>query len=410
MKILFLTNRLPHADVVGGHRLIYQRMEQLKNRGHWIGIAALVMNENRQHLAQLQSQFDFAQAIPYQNPSFTRRLLNDYLNPILPAIFWKNHSSAMMQLVGTVVQQYQCDLVVAEFSEMGQYLYRNPHLSAVHKIVSCHRCLSDTFEKYISTKGVPLSIRLKSAVQIKRLQTYEFEMYNAMDHILTLTSEDRFTLLNAAPQLPISVVAPGIDITTLNQTSKINKSTNPRLLMCGYFTDKSNRDAALWFIRSIWPLVKKQHPEITCQFVGKGIGSEMQQATGKESRIELITDVEDLRPYRKEATIFINPMRLGSGLRIKILEAMGSGLPVVTTSLGAAGLPAQNGVNCLINDTPDGFANAISWLLTDTQLATRIGTRAKQMTSQQYNVHASTSHLERIFNDTINSAQQAKTS
>jgi glycosyltransferase involved in cell wall biosynthesis len=316
----------------------------------------------------------------------------------------------MMQLVGTVVQQYQCDLVVAEFSEMGQYLYRNPHLSAVHKIVSCHRCLSDTFEKYISTKGVPLSIRLKSAVQLKRLQTYEFEMYNAMDHILTLTSEDRFTLLNAAPQLPISVVAPGIDITTLNQTSKINKSTNPRLLMCGYFTDKSNRDAALWFIRSIWPLVKKQHPEITCQFVGKGIGSEMQQATGKESRIELITDVEDLRPYRKEATIFINPMRLGSGLRIKILEAMGSGLPVVTTSLGAAGLPAQNGVNCLINDTPDGFANAISWLLTDTQLATRIGTRAKQMTSQQYNVHASTSHLERIFNDTINSAQQAKTS
>jgi glycosyltransferase involved in cell wall biosynthesis len=410
MKILFLTNRLPHADVVGGHRLIYQRMEQLKNRGHWIGIAALVMNENRQHLAQLQSQFDFAQAIPYQNPSFTRRLLNDYLNPILPAIFWKNHSSAMMQLVGTVVQQYQCDLVVAEFSEMGQYLYRNPHLSAVHKIVSCHRCLSDTFEKYISTKGVPLSIRLKSAVQLKRLQTYEFEMYNAMDHILTLTSEDRFTLLNAAPQLPISVVAPGIDITTLNQTSKINKSTNPHLLMCGYFTDKSNRDAALWFIRSIWPLVKKQHPEITCQFVGKGIGSEMQQATGKESRIELITDVEDLRPYRKEATIFINPMRLGSGLRIKILEAMGSGLPVVTTSLGAAGLPAQNGVNCLINDTPDGFANAISWLLTDTQLATRIGTRAKQMTSQQYNVHASTSHLERIFNDTINSAQQAKTS
>lgn len=410
MKILFLTNRLPHADVVGGHRLIYQRMEQLKNRGHWIGIAALVMNENRQHLAQLQSQFDFAQAIPYQNPSFTRRLLNDYLNPILPAIFWKNHSSAMMQLVGTVVQQYQCDLVVAEFSEMGQYLYRNPHLSAVHKIVSCHRCLSDTFEKYISTKGVPLSIRLKSAVQLKRLQTYEFEMYNAMDHILTLTSEDRFTLLNAAPQLPISVVAPGIDITTLNQTSKINKSTNPRLLMCGYFTDKSNRDAALWFIRSIWPLVKKQHPEITCQFVGKGIGSEMQQATGKESRIELITDVEDLRPYRKEATIFINPMRLGSGLRIKILEAMGSGLPVVTTSLGAAGLPAQNGVNCLINDTPDGFANAISWLLTDTQLATRIGTRAKQMTSQQYNVHASTSYLERIFNDTINSAQQAKTS
>ena len=379
MKILFLTNRLPHADVVGGHRLIYQRMEQLKNRGHWIGIAALVMDENRQHLAQLQSQFNFAEAIPYQNPPFTRRLLNDYLNPILPAIFWKNHSSAMMQLVGSAVQQYQCDLVVAEFSEMGQYLYRNPYLSAVHKIVSCHRCLSDTFEKYIATKGVPLSIRLKSAIQLKRLQTYEFEMYNAMDHILTLTSEDRFTLLNAAPQLPISVVAPGIDITALNHVSEINKSTHPLLLMCGYFTDKSNRDAALWFIRSIWPVIKKQHPETKCQFVGKGIGSEMRQAAGKDSRIELITDVEDLRPYRKGATIFINPMRLGSGLRVKILEAMGSSLPVVTTSLGAAGIPAQNGVNCLISDTPKEFAESILWLLKDKNLSKKIGEEASEV-------------------------------
>ena len=410
MKILFLTNRLPHADVVGGHRLIYQRMEQLKNRGHWVGIAALVMDENRQHLSQLQSKFDFAEAVPFQNPSFTRRLFNDYLNPTLPAIFWKNHSPEMRKIVGNAVQQYQCDLVVAEFSEMGQYLYRNPYLSAVHKIVSCHRCLSDTFEKYIATKGVPLSIRLKSAVQLKRLQTYEFEMYNAMDHILTLTSEDRFTLLNGAPQLPISVVAPGIDINALNHVSKINKPTQPLLLMCGYFTDKSNRDAALWFIRSIWPRIKKQHPSINCQFVGKGIGSEMRQAAEKDPQIELISEVEDLRPYRKGATIFINPMRLGSGLRVKILEAMGSGLPVVTTSLGAAGLPAQNGTNCFISDTPKGFANAISWLLTDTQLAGRMGARAKQMTTQQYNVHASTAQLERIFNDTINSGHHAKTS
>ena len=112
-------------------------------------------------------------------------------------------------------------------------------------------------------------------------------MYNAMDHILTLTSEDRFTLLNGAPQLPISVVAPGIDINALNHVSEINKPTQPLLLMCGYFTDKSNRDAALWFIRSIWPRIKKQYPTINCQFVGKGIGSEMRQVAEKDPQIEL---------------------------------------------------------------------------------------------------------------------------
>ena len=92
--------------------------------------------------------------------------------------------------------------------------------------------------------------------------------------------------------------------------------------MCGYFFDKSNRDAALWFIRSIWPIIKRKNSNIICQFVGKGIENEIKQAADKDPSIELISDVDDLRPYRKGADIFVNPMRLGSGLRIKLLEAM----------------------------------------------------------------------------------------
>ncbi|OUX37115.1 MAG: hypothetical protein CBE26_03935 [Kiritimatiellaceae bacterium TMED266] len=401
MKILFITNRLPHADVVGGHRLIYQRMEQLKACGHWVGLIALVMDENRQHLNTLQKQFDHVAAIPYIPRPFSHRLLNDYLNPVLPAIFWKNHSIEMKKMIGQTVHEQRCDLLIAEFSEMGQYLYRNPYLSAVHKIVSCHRCLSDTFKKYIATPGVPPSIRLKSALQIERLIKYEFEMYNAMDHILTLTPEDRFNLLHHAPQLPISVVPPGIDTETLNAGATPSTLPHSQLLMCGYFSDKSNRDAALWFIRSIWPLLAKRHPNLTCQFVGRGIGNEMKQAAIKYPAIELISEVDDLRPYRKQATVFINPMRLGSGLRIKILEAMATGLPVVSTSLGAAGLPAQNGINCFINDTPEGFADSISWLLNDTSLATQIGQAAQQLVATQYSANTTIRELERILKDTI---------
>jgi glycosyltransferase involved in cell wall biosynthesis len=171
--------------------------------------------------------------------------------------------------------------------------------------------------------------------------------------------------------------------------------------MCGYFSDKSNRDAALWFIRSVWPLLAKRHPSLTCQFVGRGIGNEMKQAAFKHPAIELISEVDDLRPYRKQATVFINPMRLGSGLRIKILEAMATGLPVVTTSLGAAGLPAQNGINCFINDTPEGFADSISWLLSDTSLAARIGQTAQQLVATQYSAKTTILELERILKDTI---------
>lgn len=401
MKILFLTNRLPHAEVAGGHKLIYQRMQMLKKRKHWIGLVSLTKEENLHHINQLQNEFDFIEAIPHAEPTFIRRVFNDYLNPVLPAIYWKNYSKKMMKLVGDAVQKNKCDLVIAEFSEMGQYLYKNPHLSAVHKIVSCHRCLSDTFNKYVLTKGVPLSIRLKSAAQIKRLIKYEFEMYSAMDNIITLTPEDRYTLLNESPQLPVTVIAPGIDIDYLNNLSNIRKKSVSTLLMCGYFFDKSNRDAALWFIRSIWPIIKRKNSNIICQFVGKGIENEIKQAADKDPSIELISDVDDLRPYRKGADIFVNPMRLGSGLRIKLLEAMGSGLPVVTTSLGAAGIPAQNGLNCFINDTPKGFADSICWLLNDKDLANNMGNQAKQMIESIYEENLSILNLERIYYDTI---------
>ena len=87
-------------------------------------------------------------------------------------------------------------------------------------------------------------MRLKSKAQLPRLSAYEYELYRAMDHILTLTNKDRFTLLHDAPQLPVSVAAPGIDVDELNEI-KCLRHEEPTLVMCGYFADKTNRDAAL---------------------------------------------------------------------------------------------------------------------------------------------------------------------
>ncbi len=222
-----------------------------------------------------------------------------------------------------------------------------------------------------------------------------------MDHILTLTNEDRLNILNYSPQLPISVVPPGIDIKELNLTNTAKKPKYPLIIMCGYFDNKSNRDAALWFIKSIWPLIFSKNNKIRCWFIGKGISHDMLKIGSQISNITMIADIDDLRPYRKSASVFINPMRLGSGLRIKILEAMGSGLPVVSTSLGAAGIPVQNGENCFIADTPKEFSDAILWILKDKKLAQQIGENGKKMVRNKYEINKCIKQLESINNDTI---------
>lgn len=400
MKILFLANRLPHASVAGGHRLIYQRMRLLADRGHQVGLASFVAPGNERFVPSLRERLHEVETVPAPKRRVLVRALRDYPSPT-PAIFWKNYSRAMMRTVGDMVEHGKYDVVVAEFSEMGQYLYRNPYLSAVRKVVSCHRCLTTAFSKYALTPGLSIDLRLKSASQLRKLEAYEFEMYSAMDHILTLTPEDRFALLNHAPELPVSVIPPGIDFDYLDREASPDPSTPPIVMMCGYFADKSNTDAAFWFAQRVWPAVRQAHPYLQLHFVGLGAGKELLHLAARDERIIVDGDVGDLRPYREKARIFINPMRLGSGLRIKVLEAMATALPVVSTSLGVAGIPAQNGENCFIADTPELTAESIGWLLGDAALCDTMGHAAKRMVREKYDIRATTIELEQLFEEVV---------
>jgi glycosyltransferase involved in cell wall biosynthesis len=400
MKILFLANQLPHENVAGGHRLVYQRMRLLIDHGHEVGLAAFVSPEQEKFIPDVRAMVHELETLPSLHRKILVRAFRDYMSATLPAIFWKNYSPDMMRIIGDMVERTKYDVVIAEFSEMGMYLYRNPYLSAVRKVVSCHRCLTSSFGKYAETSGVPFMLRLKSAEQIRPLEKYEFEMYSAMDLILTLTAEDRFTLLQHAPELPVSVVPPGIDPEYLDRKTRRIPGP-PIVMMCGYFSDKSNNDGALWFAREVWPIVSQAHPRLQLYLVGAGASVELQQLANTDERIVVTRAVDDLRPYREQARIFINPMRLGSGLRIKVLEAMATGLPVVSTSLGVAGIPAQNGVNCFIADTPELTAESIGWLLSDEHLGETMGNAAKAMVKGKYNIHSSVRELEKVLMEVV---------
>lgn len=400
MKILFLANQLPHENIAGGHRLIHQRMRRLADRGHRIGLAAFIAPGTERFIPSVRGMVGELETEPIPNRKIMVRTFHDYISTTLPAIFWKNYSPAMMRTIGNMVERSKYDVVVAEFSEMGMYLYRNPYLSAVRKVVSCHRCLTTAFGTYVRTAELSPMLRLKSISQIHKLEKYEFEMYRAMDHVLTLTAEDRFTLLNHAPELPASVIPPGIDFDYLDREAPA-KPAHPIVMMCGYFADKSNNDAALWFAHETWPVIRKAHPDLQLHLVGRGAGQELERLAGSDDRIVVVGAVDDLRPHREQARIFINPMRLGSGLRIKVLEAMASGLPVVSTSLGVAGIPAQNGVNCFIADTPGLTAESIGWLLNDPALGEAMGQSAKAMVHGKYDIHSTVRELEQVLEEVV---------
>lgn len=399
MKILFLTNKLPYAEVTGGHRLIYQRIRYLAEQKHQVGVLSFVKDETKEQIESLRPLLCELKTLPHPRRRILTRIFHDYISLKRPAVFWKSYSDEMMEAVGDIQEKGKYDLIIAEFSEMGQYLYKNPYLSAVHKVISCHRCVTASYEKYTFLGEIRLKLYLKSLPQLRGLQKYEFNLYRSADRILVLTPQDRFTMQYYAQDLSISVVPSGVDIRYLQAVPPVRKE--PIILLTGFMGDPANEDGVLWFYHHVWPRLRERHPEVRFYIVGAGAGPRIIRIAERDNRITVTGFVDDLRPYRNMASVFVSPVRLGSGMRTKVLEAMAGGLPVVSTSLGMAGLDAQTGVNCLVADTPELFTQSVEWLLTDRDLAKQMADNARELVETKHTLESGLQRLEKILTSIV---------
>ncbi len=399
MKILFLTLKIPHSEVVGGNRIVFQRIRHLAGRGHSVGLISYTAGDTPEQIDTLTPYLHELHTIARPRRRIWTRAFHDYIALSRPALIWKVFSKEMMTTVADVVEEGKYDLVVAEFSEMGQFLYKNPALSAVHTVISCHRCMTASYEKYREMSEVSWRLHTKSLPQLRGLRRYEFNMYRSADRILVLTPQDRFTMQYYAPDLAVSVAPTGVDLEELQNYPPLPKE--PIILMTGYMQDPANEDGVKWFVHHVWPGLRKTHPEVKFYIVGADPGFSIKKLAAHDPRIILTGQVKDLRPYRARARVMVSPVRLGSGMRTKVLEAMASGLPVVSTSLGMAGIEAQTGVNCLVADTPELFERSIDWLLTDRTLSARMARQARKLIEEKYGLELGLNRFEKIIKSVV---------
>ncbi|MBL7016569.1 MAG: glycosyltransferase [Kiritimatiellales bacterium] len=399
MKILFLTIKLPHSEVVGGNRIVYQRIRYLASQGHQIGLISYTSGETPEEKKSIQPFVTDLYTFPQPRRKIWTRIFHDYIAPSRPALIWKLYSKNMTRMVANVVEKGKYDLVIAEFSEMGQFLYKNSYLSAVHTVISCHRCMTASYEKYREMKEVRWRLHVKSLPQLRGLRKYEFEMYRSADRILVLTHQDRFMMQYYAPDLAISVTSCGVDVDDLQKHPSVPKE--PIILMTGYMRDPANEDGVEWFVHHVWANLKTKHPDVKFYIVGADPSNRIKKLVAQDHRIVVTGTVKDLGPYRNRARVLVSPVRLGSGMRTKVLEAMAFGLPVVSTSLGMEGIEAQTGVNCLVADTPELFSQSVDWLLTDRVLSARMARNAQKLIQNKYNLELGHRRFEKILKSVV---------
>ena len=240
--------------------------------------------------------------------------------------------------------------------------------------------------------------------EFKMLRSTEYNAFRIFDGLTIISTSDRDAIPHRQGR-NIQVVPNGVDFDYFNPMACPSApSATPQILFTGNMQYAPNVDACCYLVNDIMPLVWQRLPEAHVTLAGATPKGAVRSLASE--RVEVTGSVPDMRPYYAAADLFVAPMRMGSGLQNKILEAMAMRLPVVTTSLAALPTGAENDRQLLVGDTPQALADAIVTLLSDEQRREALADEAHTFVHDCYDWASSAGQLEKIFIDAINNYAQ----
>ena len=226
-----------------------------------------------------------------------------------------------------------------------------------------------------------------------RLKTYETKVLTQVDAIVPITNEDKLEMTKRGVQVPMSVIPIGIDVEHIKL--KPLQSESLRLYHLGAMDWQPNIEGVTWFLDNVWPLIEAQFPSVSCFLAGRKMPASLLSRSSKKLQVD--GEVPSASEFISNKNIAIIPLLSGSGMRVKIVEALAFGKVVITTSLGATGIPYQDGKNMFIANTPAEFAAKIGLLHANPSLIPTIGLEARKLAEAEFDLKNLSSKLTYFY-------------
>ncbi len=294
-----------------------------------------------------------------------------------------NYTSALMRrAVRQVLSQYRFEFLHVEGVHMGTYLElfhsRPDRPRAI--VADWHELESELLHRYCLHERA-LAQRFYAAQTVPKLRAAERIFLQSADAHLVVRDADRRALLEMDPQANVCVVENGVDAAFFRDPDG-PEPPRFRILFVGAMDYSANVDAAVWFTREVWPLLGGRSG-LVLTFVGRSPAAAV-RALADGSRVQVTGTVADVRPFYREALLQVVPLRTGAGTRLKILESMAAGVPVVSTAVGAEGLRVRPGEHFLLAESPREFRDGIVRLLDDAELWRRLAESGRDLARREY--------------------------
>ena len=238
--------------------------------------------------------------------------------------------------------------------------------------------------------------------QWRKFQAFERRIYHQATRVVAVSDEDA-SLIHRLYDVPnVAVVDNGVDNVHFQA---IQAERNPKqLLFLGALEYRPNQDSARLLLDQLFPAVQARHPDARLVIVGRNPPEWLRQRVAGQSGVELHANVPDVRPYLASSGLLAVPLRVGGGSRIKILEALAAGLPVVSTAVGAEGLHLTAGRDLVVVQQAEEMAGALIQALDDPAALQRTGEQGRQVVQQRYDWSVLGEKLEQVWQACAGSA------
>jgi sugar transferase (PEP-CTERM/EpsH1 system associated) len=304
-------------------------------------------------------------------------------------------SAAMFAAVESVLRKERFDLVHLDGLQLFGYDGFLRKAAGTPILYDWHNIESEAMGRYAAGQKAPRA--WYAALTARRLESVENRILGTAYGNVVCSERERERLSRSAPRARVAVVENGVDAAHFDPAGA-PPPAGPlrRLVFVGQMSYHANADAAVAFVRHTWPRIVERHPEWTLSLVGASPGPEI-LALRNCANVEVTGTVPDVRPYYRDALAAIVPLLVGGGTRLKILEAMAAGVPVVSTAVGAEGLAVAPGRNIVMAETADQWLAALEALSGNVYFRSRISAAGRALVSERYDWRIIGDHLATAY-------------
>ncbi len=391
MKILMLVPFLPNDQMSGGQTRWYNLVKYL-SKDHKITLMSLVKDDwEKKFIPELNKYCE--KVMVFKRPKSPWTLRNLFLTFITfnPLVVIRNLSLEERQAIKKEITQNKYDLIHAET------FYVMPHVPKTKiPIVLVEPTIEFSVYRHYVDQEVPFYLKPIYLFDVIKLRFWEKYYWKKATRLFAVSEDDKKVMQKEIPGIKVGVVPNGIDSDYFDE-KKFGKKGTPTILYVGNYKWMQNIEAVDILIKDIWPKIKEKVPESKLWIVGVNMPPRIIDYPESNPDITVSEGLPDIREAYKYSTVLVAPIKGPGGTRLKVLEAMASGLPVVSTSVGVAGLGITPGREALISETDEGLTDLAIKVLKNPQLAVRIGGQGREFVQKNYDWKTIVKKLNKVY-------------